>query len=201
MGVFGLVVLVVAAFMGISTGPNGFYVAGSRVMLAMSRAQMVPPVFQRIHPRYRTPYVSILFVMAICLVAPWFGRTALSWVVDMASLGFTFAFMYTCATAYRMLGWTSSRQGGSDSLNHSTPKKLAAGLGVLIALAFTVLLLAPGSPAQLSVASLIAMGAWILLGVIFFAYYRWHSGSVSNEEVDLAVLGTPRPQEPQATAH
>lgn len=194
MGSPGLLVLSVAAFMGIATGLNGFYVAGSRVMLAMGRAQMVPSVFRKIHPRFGTPHVSIVFVMAICLIAPWFGRTALSWIVDMASLGFTFAFMYTCATAFKVLRWNRQEEHPGIESSRSTAKKLAAGAGVLVALAFTVLLLAPGSPAQLSGPSLLAMAAWILLGVVFYLVRRKHSLSINDDEVDRAVLGKPRPE-------
>lgn len=60
MGTPGVTLLCIAAFMGISTGLNGFYMAGSRVLLAMSRAGMVPQAFGH-HPKYKTPGVGVLF--------------------------------------------------------------------------------------------------------------------------------------------
>src|SRR5690606_5647173 len=148
---------------GIVTGLNGFYVAGSRVLLALGRAQMIPRAFQRVHPRFGTPHYGILFVMVASFAAPWFGRTALSWIVDMASIGFTFAFLCTSACAYKMLRW--SGQGDREVItgSASTWRKVAAGLGVLIAIAFILLLLVSGSPPQLSVLSFIAMCAWVLI--------------------------------------
>lgn len=193
MGITGLLVLCVAAFMGIATGLNGFYVASSRVLLAMSRAHMIPPSFQRLHPRFGTPYIGVVFVMIVCLVAPWFGRNALNWIVDMASIGFTFAFLYTCLCAYKLFQWTSQKEHEHVEGSASTTRKLFAAIGVLVAIAFTLLLLVPGSPAQLTMPSFVAMGAWILIGVIFYATRFKHSQTISNEEVDQAVLGTARP--------
>lgn len=194
MGIFGMIVLVIAASMGIATGLNGFYVSGSRVLLAMGRAQMIPAAFQKVHPKFGTPHIGILFVMAFCFVAPWFGRNALNWIVDMASIGFTFAFLYTCACAFKMFRWSHQEDHADVEGACSTPRKLMAGAGVIVALAFTILLLAPGSPAQLSGPSMIAMLIWILVGVAFyFTRYR-HNQTVSDDEVDFAVLGGPRPE-------
>lgn len=193
MGVTGLIVLCIAAAMGIATGLNGFFVAGSRVLLAMARAQIVPGAFQRLHPRYGTPFVGILFIMAFCLVAPWAGRTALSWIVDMASIGFTFAFLYTCLCAFKAFRWTGQEELDGVAGSCSTWRKLTAGAGVLVAVAFIALLLVPGSPAQLSTPSMIAMGVWILVGLAFYLMRYRHSRTVSDEEMDRAVLNGPRP--------
>ena len=193
LGITGLLVLCTAAGMGIATGLNGFYVASSRVLLAMGRAHMIPAGFQRIHPRFRTPHLGIIFVMTVCLIAPWFGRNALNWIVDMASIGFTFAFMYTCACAYKMFQWNSAGVAEHVEGSVSTARKLLAAAGVLVALIFTVLLLAPGSPAQLTMPSFIAMGAWLLIGAVFFISRYRHSRTIPDTEVDAAVLGAPRP--------
>ncbi|MDO4222878.1 MAG: APC family permease, partial [Acinetobacter sp.] len=83
MGKIGLVLLVIAVSMGVLTGLNGFYISSSRVLLTMGRSQMLPASFAQLHPKYGTPYVAILTVMAVCLISPWFGRAALLWIVDM----------------------------------------------------------------------------------------------------------------------
>lgn len=192
IGPMGLILLCVAAFMGIATGLNGFYMSSSRVLLAMGRAQMIPPAFARVNKKHGTPSVGIWFVLAFCLIAPWFGRNALNWIVDMASIGFTFAFTYTCLCAYKMFRWSSQEAYIPGSA--STTRKLLAGLGVIVAVAFMILLLAPGSPAQLSAPSFIALGVWIIVGLGFYLSRRTQSRSVSDEEVDEAVLGERRPE-------
>ncbi len=49
----------------------------------------------------KTPYVSVLFIMTVCLAAPWLGRTALSWIVDMSSTGVSVAFLITSLVAVK----------------------------------------------------------------------------------------------------
>src|SRR5699024_6100004 len=134
--------------------------------------------------RFRTPYVGVVFVMALCLIAPWFGRNALNWIVDMASIGFTIAFMYTCACAFKMFQWSAEKEHANVEGSASTTRKLFAAAGVVVALAFTVLLLAPGSPAQLTMPSFIAMGAWLVIGAVFFLSRYRHSQAIPNAEVD-----------------
>lgn len=193
LGVSGLVVLCIAAGMGIATGLNGFFVSGSRVLLAMGRAQMIPAAFCKVHPRFGTPHVGILYILVFCLVAPWAGRTALNWIVDMASIGFTFAFLYTCLCAFRVFRW--SGEGDDDAVigAHSTPRKLMAAAGAVVAAGFVAVLLVPGSPGQLSGPSLLAMAGWVAVGGIFYAARYRHNQTVSDEEVELAVLDGPRP--------
>ncbi len=191
MGTPGVTLLCIAAFMGISTGLNGFYMASSRVLLAMSRAGMVPQAFGRIHPKYKTPSVGVLFACGVSFIAPWFGRTALNWIVDMASIGFTFAFAYTCLTAYLFSRWSSQTEIVPGAA--STKQKLLAGLGVVVSLAFMLVLLVPGSPGQLSTPSFIAMGAWALVGLIFYFTSAKRSASLSDDALDVAVLGSVRP--------
>ena len=191
LGVVGLALLSVAALMGIATGLNGFYMASSRALLAMGRANMIPRGFSLVNGRSGAPSTAIWFVCLVGLPAPWFGRVALSWIVDMASIGFTFALAYTSLTAYRVFSWTGqpARVPGSAS----TAKKLSSALGAVIAAVFTVLLLAPGSPAQLTPPSLIALAFWALMGAAFFFSRRKRLALTSDEDLYQHVMGTSRP--------
>ena len=191
MGPVGMFLLGAAAFFGIITGLIGFYIASSRALLAMGRAQMVPAGFAKLNARSHTPNLAVWFTMAVALVAPWFGRTALTWIVDMASIGFTIAIGYTCLGAFRMFQWSGRPSFLEGSA--STMKKLLALAGVCIAAVFTLLLLVPGSPAQLSMPSLIALGVWIAIGIIFRLFRSQRGRELTDEEVDFAVLGKPRP--------
>ena len=109
----------------------------------------------------------------------------------MASIGFTFAFAYTCLTAYLFSRWSSQTEIVPGAA--STKQKLLAGLGVVVSLAFMLVLLVPGSPGQLSTPSFIAMGAWALVGLIFYFTSAKRSASLSDDALDVAVLGSVRP--------
>jgi APA family basic amino acid/polyamine antiporter len=63
----------------------------SRIFYAMSRDGLIPPLFSRIHPRFRTPHVSTLivgvFVALIAALAP------LKALAELVSIGTLFAFV------------------------------------------------------------------------------------------------------------
>jgi amino acid transporter len=194
-GGVGIMLLALSVAMGICTGLNGFYVSASRLLFAMGRAQMVPPVFARLHPRHHTPYVSIWFTCALCLVAPWFGREALLWVVDMSAIGVTIAYAYTCFVAFKLFRWSGSAAtaGELDGIG-STTRKMLGLLGGVTALGFLGLLLIPGSPAALGRESAIALLVWVVLGVVFFLARRAHNDRLSDDELAYLVFGT-RPED------
>ncbi|MGO1523061.1 MAG: APC family permease, partial [Nesterenkonia sp.] len=95
--------------------------------------------------------------------------------------------------AYKMFQWTNQKHREHVEGSASTPLKLLAAAGILVAIAFTILLLAPGSPAQLTMPSFIAMGAWLAIGAIFYTTQYRHNQTIPNTDVDTAVLGKPRP--------
>ena len=195
MGGAGMLLLTIGITMGVSTGLNGFYVSASRILLGMGRAQMVPKMVARLHPKYKTPYIGIIFVGAICLVSPWFGRAALTWVVDMSAVGVTVAYLYTCLCAFRLFRTSGApaREGTLEGTN-STSKKVLSALGAVTSLVFMGLLLIPGSPGALGKESMLALAVWSLLGVVFFLMRRKHNKTLTDDQVDILVLGAPRPE-------
>jgi len=190
LGIGGLSVLVIALTMGIFTGLNGFIIAGSRLLFAMARAKIVPEVFGKVHPKHKTPHIAILATTLVALVAPWFGRESLSWVVDMSSIGVSIAYLYTCYTAFKLFKY--SRTENFDPLIHSVApiKKVLSGIGVLSSFIFIGLLLIPGSPAFLGIESRIALGIWILLGFIFYMMKRKEFNNIPVKELNYLILGT-----------
>ena len=98
-GYIGLGVLAIAIIMGIFTGLNGFLMSASRLLFSMGRSGIMPTAFSKLHSKYKTPYVAIIFLVAVTLIAPWLGRTALTWIVDMSSTGVSIAYFITCLSA------------------------------------------------------------------------------------------------------
>ncbi|PFG04484.1 APC family permease [Bacillus sp. es.034] len=189
LGTFGMAILVIAVSMGIFTGLNGFIVSSSRLLFAMSRAKIIPESFSRLHPKYNTPYFSIIFTVVISMLAPWFGRQALIWVVDMSSIGVTIAYFYTCYTAFKLFKWNRSLDF-NPAINEISPvKKAFAGLGVIVSIVFLALLLIPGSPAFLGIQSRIALAVWIVLGIGFYLVKRKELYAIPESELNYLILG------------
>ncbi|PAE30518.1 amino acid permease [Paenibacillus sp. 7884-2] len=189
LGIGGLAILVVALTMGIFTGLIGFILSSSRLLFAMSRAKILPETFSKLHPKYKTPYIGIIFVVILAMFAPWFGREALLWVVDMSSVGVTIAYFYTCFTAFKLFKWKKDANF-NEQLNTVSPfKKVVSFIGSLTSLVFLGLLLVPGSPAYLGIESRIALAAWIFLGIIFYLMKRKQFNKVPEKELNYLILG------------
>jgi APA family basic amino acid/polyamine antiporter len=67
----------------------------SRIFLAMSRDGLMPKAFGKIHPKFRTPYVSTILVGIIVAVLS--GLTPLTVLVELVSIGTLFAFVLVSA--------------------------------------------------------------------------------------------------------
>jgi amino acid transporter len=189
LGTMGVVILVVALAMGIFTGINGFTISTSRLLFAMSRAKFIPAIFSKTHKKYKTPYISIIFTVIIAMLAPWFGRQALTWVVDMSSVGVTIAYFYTCYTAFVIFRWKNDSNFNPTKHVVAPVKKIFALLGIIASISFLGLLLIPGSPAFLGVESRIALLVWIILGILFYLIKRKDYKQMETKEMNYLIFG------------
>ena len=65
-----------------------------RIFLAMARDGLLPPIFSRIHPRYRTPHVTTVATgMAVAIVATF---ASIDELIDLTNIGTLFAFTLVC---------------------------------------------------------------------------------------------------------
>lgn len=164
VGPLGVGFLAIAICMGIWTGMNGFYVASSRLMMAMSREHMLPRWFGEVSQASHTPNHAIFAAMCISLAAPWFGRQVISWVVDMCSCGTIIGYLYTCLAAWKVA--RSEFDAGKAGAGKNVVLALA---GVILSVGILALLVIPGMPGAMGKESWAAFVAWVLLGVIFYA--------------------------------
>ncbi len=160
IGKIGLWILGIAMFCAVFSGMNAFYMATSRLIYAMANENALPRWLGHLNKK-STPSYAILFIMGLTLLAPWFGREVLGWIVDMTSLGASVVFAYTTATAAVL------------AKRRRQPLYMVLGiLGFLFSLFFIVLLVVPGMPGFLSVPSWICLGVWLLMGAAFFMVIR-----------------------------
>lgn len=190
LGNLGLAILVIALTMGIFTGLNGFILASSRLLFAMARAKILPESFGRLHSKHNTPHIAIIFTVAVSAVAPWFGREALVWVVDMSSIGVSIAYFYTCYTSFYLFRWSNTDITNASIQMVSPLKKLISLIGIIASVTFIFLLLIPASPAFMGRESIIALIVWIVLGFVFYLFKRKEYQAISEEELRYLILGS-----------
>lgn len=159
LGNWGLFFLGISVLGAILSGIIGFYMATTRLLYSMANEKVIPAWFGKLHPKYKTPVNAIIFLMCISLVAPFFGRTALGWCVDMSSLGAAIGYGYTSASAMKF-----AKANGDKSI------VITGIIGTIMAVIFAVLLLIPipGLNCSLTTPSYICLIVWVVLGIIFY---------------------------------
>ena len=159
--------MILAGVGGILTSWNAFLIGGSRVLYALAESGMIPSIFARLHPRYKTPYVSILFIGLLSCISPFFGRTILVWLVDAGS--------FMVVIAYGMVAWAFIKLRYSEP-DMPRPFRVAQGklvgvLALILSIGLGCLYL-PGSPA-----ALIWPYEWLMVlgGVVIGAMFYFNS--------------------------
>ena len=66
----------------------------ARIFFSMSRDGLIPNVFSRVHPRFKTPYVTTIVIGII--VALFAAFTNIDEMVDLTNIGTLFAFVLVC---------------------------------------------------------------------------------------------------------
>lgn len=157
LGRVGVVFLNIAIMCAIFSGIIGFYMATSRLMMAMSRNNALPQWFGKVDESSKTPKNAIIFIMIISAIAHWFGREALGWIVDMSSIGAAIGFFYTSLATYK----EHKKSGENNGIIVAT-----SILGCIFGLMFVSFLIVPGMPGYLGIESRICLGVWVVLGIV-----------------------------------
>ncbi|MCX7512355.1 amino acid permease [Frateuria hangzhouensis] len=151
----------VGALIGLSSVVLVMIIAQPRIFMIMGRDGLLPPVFAKIHPRYRTPHINTVITgLGIAALAAVFPLDILG---DLVSMGTLIAFVAVCA--------------GVLILRHTQPQlprtfrvpwaPVTCSLGVLSCL----MLLYWENWYQW-----LMLGIWTLIGMaIYFGYGRRHS--------------------------
>ncbi len=182
-GKFGSVVLACAVFGAVCTGINGFFVAASRLLLAMSRGHILPAWFGKIHPEYHTPSNAILFTMVLSFLTPFAGRCAIGWTVDMSAVGTGIGYLFTCLVARRVVLNSSEMSGRKVKLFCCT-------MGIICSILCIFLLLTPGSPGYIAFAPRVVLAVWVVLGIFFYFMQKKVWSRYSVEEMSVNILGS-----------
>jgi basic amino acid/polyamine antiporter, APA family len=156
-GAAGSKLLILGGIAGIITSWNGFMVGGSRALYAMAESNMLPRSLAVIHPKFKTPYRTIILIGLFAAAAPFFGRQILVWITDAAGFAVTIAY-FMVAVSFIVL---RRREPTMDR-----PFKLVGGtffgwVGIAVSVALACAYL-PGSPG-----ALVWPHEWIMLLVWF----------------------------------
>ena len=179
-GILGLPLALLAAGIafggGLST-MNSCITTPPRTLFAMARDGMLPQVFTKIHPKYQTPYVAILFLGVIALLL-----TLTNSIQYVASLSlFADLFFY-------VIGIISA--GGMRRKHpelYRPFKAPGAKIGIPVSAVIYVVMMT-----QLGISAIVSGVIWAVLGMVLYFGYQAYTGTKPVQEAELNVS---RPQE------
>lgn len=157
-------VVIIGGMAGIVTSWNSFFMGGSRAIYSLAESKMLPGFLAKLHPKYKTPTNAILLIGVISVVAPFFGRAMMIWLTNAGSFGVVVAYVLVS------MSFLVLRFREPDMIRPYKVKcgKIIGGIAILLS-GFMMLLYFPGMPSGLVKEELIMVGAWIVLGIIFYS--------------------------------
>lgn len=153
LGKGAFIMLIIALSAAVWSGINGFMICSSKLLGSIARYKILPDKMGEVNKNgaYKN---AIIFITIVSLIAPWFGREVITWIVDMSSLGAAIAYLYVSYIALKIV--------------ENRVSKIVAVVGVGISILFILLLILPMSPAGLGIESMIALVVWCFVGGVWF---------------------------------
>ena len=148
---------------------NAGVIGASRITYSMATYRQIPEVFRRLHPRFKTPWLSILIfagILPIAVILPGDVR----FVGTLYSLGATLSFTVAHASIIRM----RMRPGPDELRYRARPNLRIRGIdwplfaifgGIATGISFSVILV------QNATTRWVGLG-WIVGGLLFYTVYR-----------------------------
>jgi len=139
-----------------------------RIFFAMSRDQLLPAGVSRVHPRFRTPYITTIITCVIVAVVA--GFVPINVLGEMTSIGTLFAFVVVSVAVIMLrIRRPEARRPFRVPGGHVIPV-----LGVLACVYLMV---------SLSVMTWVRFLGWLDIGMIIYWFYgRTHSPLVNRAE-------------------
>jgi basic amino acid/polyamine antiporter, APA family len=163
-------IIAVGAVCGLTTVLIVLLYGQSRIFFSMARDGLLPGFFSRIHPRFRTPYLSSLLVgIFVAAVA---GLTPIEIVAELTNIGTLSAFVLVAAAVLIMRRTQPNLRRG-----YRVPWVPVIPILSMIA-SFVLIVLLP-------LLTIIRFIVWLVIGLlIYFLYSRRHS------HLDQEVMAT-----------
>ena len=176
-------IVLLGGLCGVITSWNSFLLGGSRSLYSLANANMIPRKFAKIHPEHRTPVNTLLLIGFLTLLAPFLGRQALTWLVDVANMG--------CCVAYFIVAWAFLKLRRSEPDMPRPYRVRHAGLvGVLAVIMsgfMVVMYIIPDTGATLVSQEWAIIIGWCVLSFLFALYSKHRYGPYFGKETDPEV--------------
>lgn len=162
----------IGAIAGLSSVILVMLMGQPRIFFTMSRDGLLPPVFSKVHHRFKTPYMSTIIVglMAMALA----GLFPIGVLSKLVSLGTLLAFAAVCLAILIL------RKTQPDTPRHFKTPFLpwVPIFGILSCLGVTLFL---------NIFAWIAMGIWLIIGLIIYFLYGYNHSNLAKKNYKLQI--------------
>ena len=160
LGRAGVAIFVATILGAVFTNLVGNMIVASRLVGAMADVSIFPEWLGR-RDGNGEPRNAIFFLAGVSCIIPFLGRTAIGFIVDVATVGAVIAYAYTSAAAFKM-----ARVDG----NRLT--KATGMCGFLLAVVICALFIVPDyfTGTMMATESYLILVLWCILGFLYYLY-------------------------------
>lgn len=151
-------IILAAALLSLFKCFNGNFVAASRLVFALGRRGMIHRRAGSVHARYQTPSVAVLCVGIATAACMFFGDAILVPITEVGSVACAIGWSAACAACLA--------RGTTKNWVLSAPERGIAGFALLVGIAMVLMKILPAIPGHFTVYEWIALGGWIVVGII-----------------------------------
>jgi APA family basic amino acid/polyamine antiporter len=149
-----------------------FQLGQPRIFFSMSRDGLLPKLFSRLHPKYRTPYVGTIITGVF--VATFAAFANIAEVVDLTNIGTLFAFVLVSA------GVIFLRRTDPDRPRpFRVPWVPFTPMISIVACLYLML--------QLPWVTWVRFGIWLAIGLVFYFLYGYRNSVLRNGDAGRAA--------------
>ena len=177
MGKFGVVLVSLAVMSTLLTSVTGFYKATARLFKVMADDGILPEKYSKTDER-GVPVKAVNLIMFLSVPVIFLGRTAIGWVVDIATLCVSVVYAYISVCAYKSADYRR--------------EKVWAVLGAAISVIMFMSMIVPNlmSETMLAKEAYIILTVWSLVGMCYYHYVFKHdtAGNFGKSTVMWLVM-------------
>ncbi len=165
---FGSVLVAVGAIAGLTTVLLVLIYGQTRIFFAMSRDQLLPERFAKIHPRFGTPYImTIATGLLVALVA---GFAPLHVIAELSNIGTLSAFVIVA------VGVLVLRKSNPNAKRpFKCPAIWFVGIGAIVSCGYLML--------SLPATTWVRFGVWSFVGILVYAFYSYRKSPLNIKKV------------------
>jgi APA family basic amino acid/polyamine antiporter len=136
---------------------NGNFLTSTRLLFAMGRRSLLDEHLSRVHARFRTPAVSIVFVGGLTAIASFLGQAVLVPISEVGSLTSAVGWFATCLAYLKGAVGPPSYRG-----------RMIGYTGLVVAGILIIMKVLPFIPGSFHRYEYVALAVWIVLGVLLW---------------------------------